>query len=456
MTILSGLHKTACPDASNARRKRCKKRLAPGLGLGAVALAALTPIVLASGAKADPIDMTTLPPFYEPEPDVFVPGPVPGFSVTATANLLTVTGEKNLPATSGLTTFNGPFPAFPQTITGDFSATVTSTVSQYAVGGLSAGFGASFAAINFDSGRLYTQGGLDGSAGVIFTHQSTPISAITVQITRSGADLNFNAAIGGDPLQHLFTLTKTTVLEPNVFSFDSGGTVGVDATSTTTYTNFVVQTFAPSSISGVSGGLAAEPEKLPSRTIGSVSGDIGAADESSVYFSFYWQAAGDFAASVGVPDAAAIDDLAPSYLFDLCAGRSCGPAFESVSADKNNGYQNELSWDDLAAGYYTVGIIAEGAAVDPPYSVVFATPVIGGSVSSVPEPTTWTMLIVGFAGVCSFRWLQSSKRSQTCLVGRTTVDTEKNWVWPVGRDRIFVPSSAPRDYGDSLGLRGLR
>jgi hypothetical protein len=410
MMILSGLHKTACPDSSNAGRKRCKKRLAPRLGLGAVALAALTPMALTSGAKADPIDMRTLPSFYEPSPDVFVPGPVPGFSVTATANLLTVTGEENLPITSGLTTFNGPFPAKPQTITGDFSATVTSTVSTYAGGGLSAGFGNSFAVIDFDSGNLYTSAGLDGAAGVTFTHQATPISTITVQITRSGADLNFNAAIGSDLLQHLFTLTRTTVLEPAVFTTASFGTVGVNATSTTTYTNFVVQTFAPASITGVSGGTAANPEQLPSRTIGSVSGDIGA----QAAFSFYWQGAGNFAASVGVPNADAIEGLAPSYLFDLCAGRSCGPVLESVSADKSNDYQNELSLDDLAAGYYTVGIIAEGVAADPPYSVVFATPVIGGSVSTaVPEPTTWAMLIVGFAGVCSFRWLQSSKRSQT-------------------------------------------
>ena len=256
---------------------------------------------------------------------------------------------------------------------------------------------------------------MDGSAGVTFTRQSTPISAITVQITRSGADLNFNAAIGGDPLQHLFTLTTTTVLGPTLFTTDSAGTVGVDATSTTTYTNFVVQTFAPSSISGVSGGTAAIREQLPSSTISSVSGDVGA----HVYFSFYWQAAGDFAASVGVPNADEIVGLAPSYLFDLCAGLSCGPVLESVSADKSNDYQNELSLDDLAAGYYTVGIIAEGVAADPPYSAAFATPVIGGSVSSVPEPTTWTMLIVGFAGICSFGWLKSQKRSQTCLEDRT-------------------------------------
>ena len=159
----------------------------------------------------------------------------------------------------------------------------------------------------------------------------------------------------------------------------------------------------PSAVSGEEGGA----------TISSVSGDVGA----HVYFSFYWQAAGDFAASVGVPNADEIVGLAPSYLFDLCAGLPCGPVLESVSADKSNDYQNELSSDDLAAGYYTVGIIAEGVAADPPYSVVFATPVIGGSVSSVPEPTTWTMLIVGFAGICSFGWLKSQKRSQTCLVG---------------------------------------
>ena len=100
-----------------------------------------------------------------------------------------------------------------------------------------------------------------------------------------------------------------------------------------------------------------------------------------------------------------------SYQFNLCDGLSCGSAFESASVDPGNNYENELSWDNLDAGYYTVGIIQEDGP-DPLYSVVFSTPVIGGSVSAIPEPSTWAMLIVGFAGLAVFGYRKTRKTAK--------------------------------------------
>jgi hypothetical protein len=50
------------------------------------------------------------------------------------------------------------------------------------------------------------------------------------------------------------------------------------------------------------------------------------------------------------------------------------------------------------------------------YSVVFETPVIGGSVSSsIPEPTTWAMLIVGFAGLTVFGYWSRAKTKKLAV-----------------------------------------
>jgi hypothetical protein len=210
-------------------------------------------------------------------------------------------------------------------------------------------------------------------------------------------------------------LTGTSILGPAIITTASGGTGEVDATSTTTYTNLVVQSYAPASITGVSGGTSSDPVMLPSSTIGSVSGDVGDPDgPSSVYFSFYWDHTGDFAASVGVPGAEDLVSPGP-YEFVLCTGSVCTSPFESVTVDASNDYENELIGSDLSAGEYTIGIISEDSP-DPMYSVVFETPVIGGSVSSsIPEPTTWAMLIVGFAGLTVFGYWSRAKTKKLAV-----------------------------------------
>jgi hypothetical protein len=82
-----------------------------------------------------------------------------------------------------------------------------------------------------------------------------------------------------------------------------------------------------------------------------------------------------------------------SFEFELCGGTSCvSDVLQEVVADSADGWQNALS-GDLSAGYYTVGIIEDGAG-DPQYNFTFATPLT----ASVPETSTWAMMLLGFAG----------------------------------------------------------
>jgi hypothetical protein len=371
-----------------------ESRLTKSIGAFAAALAALVPISLAcESARADDIDLATGSPFYVTGVGEYVPTILPGFTQTASANLLTITGEPEL--TSYLSTHN----EFYLPVNGDFTATVNSTVSHLAGGGVFADFNAGYAGIGYASNVVYVNYG-SGIGNVMPVLESTPVSDITVRLSRLGANLSLSIRIGAGAFETLYTLTGASVLGPTGFDLTGYGTPGINTTVTTTYSNFNIQTYAPSADSGVTGGTASDPVALPSSTVGSVSGPIGGSGgPRSDYFSFYWEG-GQFAATVGVPNA--VDLLHPaSYEFDLCAGLSCTTIYESVSADPSNDYENELS-GDLAAGYYTVGIILEGKAADPDYSVVFGTPVIGGSVSSaVPEPSTWAMLLLaGFGGVC--------------------------------------------------------
>jgi hypothetical protein len=401
MPTQSSLPQTVRRNIPGSSRGARERRLAPKRSLCAAALAALVPICLAGvGAKADQIDLTTLSPLYVSGLNEYVSGVLPGFIQTASANLLTITGGPNL--ASSLSTHNGLY----LPVTGDFTAPVTSTVSEYAGGGFYADFNKGYAGIGYSSNVVYVNYGF-GLGNVAPLNQPASLSEIAVQLSRSGANLDLAASIDGGGFQTLYSLTGTSVLGPTGFDLTGYGTPGLATTSTTTYTDFEIENYAPSSVSGVTGGTSSSPVPLPSSTVGSVSGDIGGpGGPDSDYFSFYWQG-GNFAASVGVPNADVLNPPA-SYEFDLFAGPSCSadPVCKTVSADPSNNYENELISDNLAAGSYTVGIILEGDSPDPTYSVMFSTPVIGGSVSpAVPEPSTWAMMLLGFAwlGFVGFR-----------------------------------------------------
>ena len=52
---------------------------------------------------------------------------------------------------------------------------------------------------------------------------------------------------------------------------------------------------------------------------------------------------------------------------------------------------------DLAAGYYTVGILELASAEDPSFVFRFETPL--SQIANVPEPSTWAMMLLGFASL---------------------------------------------------------
>ena len=143
---------------------------------------------------------------------------------------------------------------------------------------------------------------------------------------------------------------------------------------------------------------------LPATPVSSVSGGIGGDSPDSSFFSFYWKG-GSFSASVGVPDASTLLSP-PSYLFDLCKGTSCDNIIEQTVADLGNDWSSALS-GDLAAGYYTVGIIDQGAADDPNFLITFAEPL--SEIAGVPEPSTWAMLLLGFGGLSYAGFKRASK-----------------------------------------------
>jgi PEP-CTERM motif len=333
------------------------------------------------------IDMTTLTPAYLSNSTGYVNGEIgPGYSQSATTNQLIITGS-DLPVESN------SFAASPFPVTGDFTATVQSLITNYAgtnfssntpggyveVGTLSFGGDVS---TNFNYGLSGSQLTINGPS---FSSQP-----ITEQLSRSGDVVTGSVEVDGRWAQ-ISNVSGPAVVGPDYLSVSVFG--GPGEIFTGTFTNFNVTTFAPTAASGVSGGSASKPVALPAKTIGSVTGDVGAAGD---FFSFYWQG-GDFQAQVGVPFP---DQLLPyqSVEFELCGGVGCQNVIETADADSGDNWQSSLS-GDLAAGYYTTGIILQGA-IDPQYFVDFTTPVVGGSIAeSVPEPSTWAMLLMGFAGL---------------------------------------------------------
>ena len=68
-----------------------------------------------------------------------------------------------------------------------------------------------------------------------------------------------------------------------------------------------------------------------------------------------------------------------------------------MSLDASDGFTGALR-ESLAAGEYKIGLVS-GAASDPDYTITFDSPVSGVSDAAAPEPSTWAMLLAGFAGL---------------------------------------------------------
>ena len=358
----------------------------------AVSFAASVILLAPSGSKAQTtqsIDMTTLNPAYLSNSTGYVNGEIgPGYSQHATTNQLKITG-------SDLSVESNSFAVSPTAITGDFTATVQSSVTN--LGGT-----------NFlsDTAGGYTELGTYSSGGVLSTNFNYGFSGtqvtidgptaapqqITEQLSRSGDVMTGSVEIGGQWTQ-IFSVSGPAVVGADNVGVSVFG--GPGPSFSATFKNLEVTTYAPAAASGVSGGSATDPVALPAETVASVTGDVG---QTSDFFSFYWQG-GDFAAQVGVPFP---NQVLPdqSVEFELCGGVGCQDVIETADADASDNWQSSLS-GYLPAGYYTTGIILQGAD-DPEYSIDFTTPVIGGPIpatTSIPEPSTWVMLVIGFGGL---------------------------------------------------------
>jgi hypothetical protein len=195
--------------------------------------------------------------------------------------------------------------------------------------------------------------------------------------------------------QHLLTLQGPEVTGA-VYAIDLNaiGVANVTEAETTILSNFYVINSASENLSGLTGGTSDAPIMLPATPISSVSGSIGGDSPDSEFYSFYWSG-GVFAVSVVVPDASVLDSP-PTYLYELCNGATCSDVIEQTLADKDNAWASTLS-SDLAAGYYTVGIINQTPTDDPNFILTFAEPL--SQIASAPEPTTWAMMLIGFASL---------------------------------------------------------
>jgi PEP-CTERM motif len=145
---------------------------------------------------------------------------------------------------------------------------------------------------------------------------------------------------------------------------------------------------------GADRGNGRQSDPLPAIPVSAISGGIGDGFPDSDFYSFYWNG-GAFAVSVGVPDASILTSP-PSYLFELCNGTTCNDILQQTVADAGNDWASALS-GELAAGYYTVGIIEQASAEDPSFVFRFETPL--SQIANVPEPSTWALMLIGFAGL---------------------------------------------------------
>ena len=141
----------------------------------------------------------------------------------------------------------------------------------------------------------------------------------------------------------------------------------------------------PTVYSDLVGGTANSPLILPMGYISQINGVIGGAGPKDQFYNFNWN--GGLFQSQGNILGAALTDTFAYELFDASNNK-----LESVWLNNANGFTQLMS-RNLAAGHYTIGLAAN-APIDPAFMLKFLTPI-----GSVPEPSTWTMMILGFGAI---------------------------------------------------------
>ena len=363
----------------------------------------------ASIASAGEVDMTTLDQLYYTT-TTSVGGVSPYFTESVSSNSLTINSLSNLASgyynTQNLTPFQ---------LSGNFTASVTVVPRVGLQNGAGGGLQAQFGAGNFAGGNIFGAGisanyGF-GPAGVNTPPISNVLPGIVFDLERTGDVFNVFASTN-QGLVKLESLTGANVSAPATLDLVENVNGPMTSPQTLTFENLYVLNSNTDSIVGLTGGTSSDPIPLPASTVKSISGDIGGASPSSDYYSFYWKG-GEFAASVGVVDA---QDLTPSptYTFELCGGATCTNMLEETVADSADGWQSSLS-GNLAPGLYTVGIINNSVSSDPTFSFTFNTPI--SQVNSAPEPSTWAMMLLGFAGL-GFAGYRASQRTAVAAQDR--------------------------------------
>ena len=316
-------------------------------------------------AAAEPIDMRTLYPQYLTPEATWQFGVAPTYSQSATATSLAIIGQPFQPNVLG--THN--FTAYPL-LDGNFTASVSVDLTPGAGGFFNPSNPAGYVGVGFSYGV-----GVNGNYGTGLGNVNTPTipslsSHMDFTLARSGDTFTAYASFGG-PYVNVYSLRGPSIPGPIFIDIGAFGETGLAVPETTTFSNLVVINSVSPDIVGLTGGTAENPIPLPALPVSSISGGIGDGLPDSDFYSFYWTG-GAFEVSVGVHGAEALISP-PSYRFKLCNGTNCGDVLQTTIADSGNDWMSALT-SDLAAGYYTVGIVDLTMAGDPEFFFRFETP----------------------------------------------------------------------------------
>lgn len=180
------------------------------------------------------------------------------------------------------------------------------------------------------------------------------------------------------------------VVFENEQTSSNAGVPGAIAFDQVTHLTFTTGNAAPVQVVSVPGGSVSHPVQLSGTGIAEIDGSIEG-DGSAEFYGFSW-AGGAFTVDASVTGA----NANASYDFILY-----GPNGEvaDVVLDAADSFMAPIDEAAMAAGDYAIGLVANSAN-DPEFSIVFDTPVSGGGGARVvPEPSTWAMLLIGFAGL---------------------------------------------------------
>jgi hypothetical protein len=332
---------------------------------------------------ATSIDMTTYTPFIVDQ-GTYIPNTIrDGFTESATATTLTITAEPNLPS-GNENTGNQFFPS----LAGDFTAQVTVSSTPGTVAGFYADLASGYAGDSYGDGLAAASYGFTNSN--ITTGMTAATSPVVLRLSRVGDLLSLAFADKDTAGFHtLTTLTGPNVTGSVAFDLAASGSAAQPDPGVVTFSNLNIVNTAPQDLM-IEGGSAETPVELGSGTTsvgGSIGGDLGSSD----FYSFLWEG-GNFSAIASIMYA-----TDPNFFnYMLCTGSFCSPDNKlfDVVLDVNNGWRSSLG-GDLAAGTYTIGL-SENGGPDPDFNIVFATPLVAPT-SGVPEPSTWFLMVFGFA-----------------------------------------------------------